>query len=79
MARRGGPASRYRPAATARWPDRAGVAAPLPRRVRGHFRGRAGAELAGLLTEAGFEDLRTELLDLDPPVACVLGVRPNRA
>lgn len=33
----------------------------------------AAHELAGLLTEAGFEDLRTEMLDLDPPVACVLG------
>src|SRR5215216_4129437 len=33
----------------------------------------AANELAGLLTEAGFEHLRTEMLDLDPPVACVLG------
>ena len=33
----------------------------------------AANELAGLLTEAGFEHLRTELLDLDPPAACVLG------
>ena len=33
----------------------------------------AATELAGLLTDAGFEDLRTQLLDLDPPVACVLG------
>jgi ubiquinone/menaquinone biosynthesis C-methylase UbiE len=33
----------------------------------------AANELAGLLTEAGFERLRTELLDLDPPAACVLG------
>lgn len=39
----------------------------------------AAAELSGLLAEAGFEDLRTELLDLDPPVACLLGTRPNRA
>jgi SAM-dependent methyltransferase len=30
-------------------------------------------ELAGLLTEAGFEQLRTEMLDLDPPAVCVLG------
>jgi SAM-dependent methyltransferase len=30
-------------------------------------------ELAGLLTEAGVEHLRTEMFDLDPPVACVLG------
>ena len=33
----------------------------------------AANELAGLLTEAGFEHLRTELLELDPPVTCVLG------
>ncbi|WP_410569536.1 class I SAM-dependent methyltransferase [Amycolatopsis sp. cmx-4-61] len=39
----------------------------------------AAAELSGLLTDAGFEELRTESLDLDPPVACVLGTRPNRA
>jgi SAM-dependent methyltransferase len=36
----------------------------------------AARELAGLLTGAGFENLRTELLDLDPPVACVLGYVP---
>jgi ubiquinone/menaquinone biosynthesis C-methylase UbiE len=33
----------------------------------------AAAELAALLTEAGFEQLRVETLDLDPPAACVLG------
>ncbi|QWF77728.1 class I SAM-dependent methyltransferase [Amycolatopsis sp. CA-230715] len=33
----------------------------------------AATELAALLTEAGFGQLRVELLDLDPPVACVLG------
>ena len=33
----------------------------------------AAEELAGLLTQAGFEHLRTEILDLDPPAACVLG------
>jgi SAM-dependent methyltransferase len=33
----------------------------------------AASKLAGLLTEAGFEHLRTEMLDLDPPVTCVLG------
>jgi ubiquinone/menaquinone biosynthesis C-methylase UbiE len=33
----------------------------------------AADELAGLLTEAGFEQLRTEMLELDPPAACVLG------
>jgi SAM-dependent methyltransferase len=33
----------------------------------------AATELTDLLTEAGFEHLRTEMLDLDPPAACVLG------
>jgi SAM-dependent methyltransferase len=33
----------------------------------------AANELADQLAEAGFEHLRTELLDLDPPAACVLG------
>jgi SAM-dependent methyltransferase len=33
----------------------------------------AAKELAGLLTEAGFELLRTDTLDLDPPAACVIG------
>ena len=33
----------------------------------------AAEELAGLLTDAGFEQLRTEMLGLDPPAACVLG------
>jgi ubiquinone/menaquinone biosynthesis C-methylase UbiE len=32
----------------------------------------AATELAGLLTDAGFTRLRTDMLDLDPPVACVL-------
>lgn len=32
----------------------------------------AAEELATLLTDAGFGDLRFETLDLDPPVACVL-------
>lgn len=35
----------------------------------------AANELADLLTEAGFEHLETEMLDLDPPAACVLGRR----
>jgi ubiquinone/menaquinone biosynthesis C-methylase UbiE len=33
----------------------------------------AAEELAALLTEAGFVHLRVETLDLNPPVACVLG------
>ncbi|HVV14646.1 class I SAM-dependent methyltransferase [Amycolatopsis sp.] len=39
----------------------------------------AAAELSGMLTEAGFGRLRTEMLDLDPPVACVLGYLPDVA
>ena len=35
----------------------------------------AGRELAGYLRQAGFSDLRTETLDLRPPVVCVLGRR----
>ncbi|HEX6343795.1 class I SAM-dependent methyltransferase [Umezawaea sp.] len=33
----------------------------------------AATELTGLLADAGFERLRTEVLDLDPPAVCVLG------
>ncbi|MEA5367255.1 class I SAM-dependent methyltransferase [Amycolatopsis sp., V23-08] len=36
----------------------------------------AAEELAALLTGAGFTGLRTETLDLDPPVVCVLGSVP---
>lgn len=37
----------------------------------------AAHELAALLTEAGFEHLRTDMLSLDPPAVCGLGrVRP---
>lgn len=36
----------------------------------------AGDELAAMLVEAGFEDLRFETLDLDPPAACVLASWP---
>ncbi|GIJ57331.1 hypothetical protein Vau01_048470 [Virgisporangium aurantiacum] len=38
----------------------------------------AAAELAALLTDAGFDNLRTEFLDLDPPAACVIGYLPTR-
>ena len=37
---------------------------------------RAAGELRALLAGAGFAELRVETLELDPPVACVLGVRP---
>jgi ubiquinone/menaquinone biosynthesis C-methylase UbiE len=39
----------------------------------------AANKLAALLSEAGFAHLRTEMLDLDPPAACVLAhVTPVR-
>jgi ubiquinone/menaquinone biosynthesis C-methylase UbiE len=37
----------------------------------------AATELIATLTEAGFERCRTKMLDLDPPVACVLGYVPT--
>ncbi|MEU7833837.1 MULTISPECIES: class I SAM-dependent methyltransferase [unclassified Nonomuraea] len=37
---------------------------------------RAAQELQGLLTQAGFTQLRVETLELDPPVACVLANNP---
>ena len=39
----------------------------------------AADELATLLSDAGFEDLRTETLDLDPPAVCVLATRSRGA
>ncbi|MFG1645611.1 class I SAM-dependent methyltransferase [Amycolatopsis sp. NPDC049252] len=39
----------------------------------------AAEELASLLAEAGFVGLRTETLDLDPPVVCVIGYVSGRA
>lgn len=36
----------------------------------------AGDELAAMLSGAGFEDLRFETLNLDPPAACVLAAWP---
>ena len=38
---------------------------------------RAARELRDLLTQAGFTDIRTTTLDLDPPVACVLATDPT--
>jgi SAM-dependent methyltransferase len=40
---------------------------------------RAGQDLADQLTEAGFTVDRTEALDLDPPVVCVLAVAGSAA
>lgn len=37
---------------------------------------RAAGELRDLLAEAGFVEIRSETLELDPPVACVLAIRP---
>ncbi|MFJ1766989.1 class I SAM-dependent methyltransferase [Amycolatopsis sp. NPDC088138] len=39
----------------------------------------AADELTALLTGAGFDGLRTETLDLDPPVVCVIGYVSGRA
>jgi hypothetical protein len=38
---------------------------------------RAARELEDLLVQAGFTRLRVETLELDPPVACVIGVHPG--
>jgi ubiquinone/menaquinone biosynthesis C-methylase UbiE len=38
---------------------------------------RAAGELRDLLAGAGFAEIRVETLELDPPVACVLGTRPR--
>jgi SAM-dependent methyltransferase len=38
---------------------------------------RAAAEIENLLRGAGFTQLGTESLPLDPPVVCVLAVRPG--
>ncbi|MFD1545233.1 class I SAM-dependent methyltransferase [Nonomuraea guangzhouensis] len=38
---------------------------------------RAAQELQDLLTQAGFTQLRVEMLELDPPVACVLANNPT--
>jgi ubiquinone/menaquinone biosynthesis C-methylase UbiE len=41
-----------------------------------HTTARAAQQLQDLLTQAGFTQIRTEVLDLDPPVACVLATNP---
>jgi ubiquinone/menaquinone biosynthesis C-methylase UbiE len=38
---------------------------------------RAAQEFQDLLTQAGFTQVRTETLGLDPPVACVLAINPT--
>ncbi|MEU4579214.1 class I SAM-dependent methyltransferase [Nonomuraea sp. NPDC023979] len=40
--------------------------------------GRATQELQDLLTEAGFAHPRVEVLDIDPPAACLLADNPTR-
>jgi ubiquinone/menaquinone biosynthesis C-methylase UbiE len=40
---------------------------------------QAAREIEALLQNAGFTKTRTETLDLDPPVACILGVSPDPA
>jgi ubiquinone/menaquinone biosynthesis C-methylase UbiE len=37
----------------------------------------AGEHFRDLLEQAGYEDLRSETLELDPPAVCVLGRRPR--
>ena len=37
----------------------------------------AGQRFEDLLEQAGYQDLRIETLDLDPPAVCVLGRRPH--
>jgi SAM-dependent methyltransferase len=39
----------------------------------------AAREITDLLQAAGFTGTRTEILDLDPPVACVLATKPDPA
>jgi SAM-dependent methyltransferase len=39
----------------------------------------AAREIEALLQDAGYTKTRTETLDLDPPVVCVLAVNPNPA
>lgn len=42
-----------------------------------HTTARAAEQLQDLLTQAGFTQIRTETLGLDPPVACVLAHNPT--
>lgn len=42
-----------------------------------HTTVQAAQQLQGLLTQAGFTQIQTETLDLDPPVACVLAKNPD--
>jgi len=44
-----------------------------PRAGRATSASEVAAEIAGLLQAAGFTGLRTETLDIDPPVVCVIG------
>lgn len=37
----------------------------------------AGDRLAGQLSDAGFESIRIEALELDPPAVCVLATQPD--
>jgi hypothetical protein len=39
---------------------------------------RAAADIENLLRQADFTELRTQVLPLDPPVACVLAVSQQR-
>jgi SAM-dependent methyltransferase len=39
----------------------------------------AARQIQALLQDAGFTNIKTETLDLDPPVACVLAINPSPA
>jgi SAM-dependent methyltransferase len=53
------------------------VSQPRTPRATAETTARAARELRERLREAGFDGLRTETLDLDPPVACVLATNPG--
>lgn len=67
------PISRLRELARLLWPGGRIALVSQPRCPGASAVPSAAAELAGLLIEAGVEHLRTEMLDLDSPAACVLG------
>ena len=53
------------------------VSQPRSKRATAEHTRAAGEHFRDLLEQAGYEDLRSETLDLDPPAVCVLGRRPR--
>jgi ubiquinone/menaquinone biosynthesis C-methylase UbiE len=53
------------------------VSQPRCRGATGHTTAQAARQLQDLLSQAGFTQIRTETLGLDPPVACVLANNPT--